>query len=243
MKNGRVVCIPDVHVPFQDKAAWGLALRITKALKPDYVVQLGDFADLVAVSGHDKEFGVNVSLDHELSAIQDEWGKLEVAAGRAKVVALLGNHETRLLRYVAKNASKLESIIPGFPALFRMGAKTVSVPYQEEFCIGKVHFVHDVGHAGKTATQQTLDAVGHCVVHGHTHRGAVVYDGTSDGERRFGLGCGWLGDVDAIRYMAPAKTRSWQHGIGIVDYRDGLAFAQFVPFVRGRALIDGRVFK
>jgi hypothetical protein len=111
------------------------------------------------------------------------------------------------------------------------------VPYQQPYKVGHVTYVHDVGHAGKFAAQQSMEAVGGCVVHGHTHRAQLVYGGTTDGVRHFGMSCGWLGDASHIKYMAPAKTRDWQHAIGLVEYPDGWdgpAFAHLLPIVNGR---------
>lgn len=243
MNNGRVVVIPDVHVPLHDKRAWALALKIVQDLKPDVVLSLGDFADFEALSAHGKEFGRKPSFKHEIKAVNSEWRALEQAAGRAKIVLCVGNHSTRLLRYVANNAAVLEAVIPDFQTLFGMRSDAIVVPYQQEYRIGKVVYLHDVGYSGKMATHQTLEAVGSCVVHGHVHRASIVYSGDTDGQRRFGLCPGWLGDVSQISYMAPSKTREWQHGIGVIDYRKGFAFAHIIPIVKGVAYFDGRMYK
>lgn len=243
MKNGRVVVLGDCHFPYVDRRAWDLALKVVQALKPATTIQIGDFWDSESVSSHGRTFGVKADLAHELEAVRAGWAELEQAAGGLAVVMTLGNHDIWLQRYVAKNASAVEGLIPDHKSLYGMSKRCVVVPYQESYVIGKVHYVHDAGHAGKTAAQQTLDTVGHCVVFGHTHRLSVVYDGTSDGERRFAANVGWLGRTDSIKYMSPAKTRSWQHGLVVVEYVDGMAHAQAVPFVNGKAHYSGKTYK
>lgn len=240
MKNGRVIAVPDCHVPFHDKRAWNLCLDIIQDQKPDAVVQLGDFSDSQAFSAHPKSFGYKPDPERDLEAVRQAAKDLRTVS-RNRTKFLLGNHDIWLQRYMARNAPLAESVIPDYAELFGYGHDPVA--YQEPHYIGRVAYVHDVGFSGVNATRQTLDAVGHCVVHGHDHRGTVVYNGTTDRDRWFGMGCGWLGDVSKITYMAPARTRQWQLGIGDIVYRDGLAFAQFVPFVRGKAFVNGKVYK
>lgn len=243
VKKGRVLVIPDVHVPFHNKKAWELVLEVIAYTRPDAIVQIGDFADMLAVSAHPPGPGEKHDLKKELACVSREWQKLEAAAGDAMLVHTAGNHEFRLARYIAKNARAIEGIIPPMKELMGMSEDVIIRPYQEPFHIGRVTYTHDVGFAGKTATAQTLDAVGSCVVHGHDHRGTVVYSGDTEGQRWFGLGTGCLADFSKITYLPPAKTRYWSLGFGVVDYCDGLAFAQFVPYVRGRFFLNEKVFK
>lgn len=243
VKRGRVLVIGDVHVPFHDKKAWNLLLEVIAYTRPDAIVQIGDYADMLAVSAHPPAAGEKHDLDRELKEVRKEWGKLEAAAGSAMLVHTAGNHEHRLSRYIAKNARAIEGIVTPLKELMGMSEDVIVRPYQEMFHIGRVGFVHDLGYCGKTATAQTLEAAGQCVVHGHDHRGTVVYNGDTNGNRWFGLGTGCLADLSKITYMPPAKTRQWSLGFGIVDYVDGLAFAQFVPYVRGKFFLEGRLFK
>jgi len=232
----RIVTIPDCHVPNHDKRAYNLALEAVVKLKPDITIQLGDFAENQAVSSHGKDFGVDASFDEEMLACREAWAELEQAVDGA-LVFLLGNHETMLFRYIAKGAPNAESAMKGYKELLGMDENVHVVDYQKPFRVGHVTYVHDVGHAGKFAAQQSMEAVGGCVVHGHTHRAQLVYGGTTDGVRHFGMSCGWLGDASHIKYMAPAKTRDWQHAIGLVEYPDGWngpAFAHLLPVVNGR---------
>jgi predicted phosphodiesterase len=243
MKTGTVLCIPDVHIPHHDRRAWNIALEVINFVRPDHVVQLGDFADMASFSRHPKGFGERRDPAKDLEIVRKCWAQLEDAAGDSQVHITLGNHDSWVLKYTAQNAPELEFLLPGFHGLYDMSSSVHVVPYQKMLRIGHVAFVHDVGHAGKYATQATLDAVGHCVVHGHTHRGIVTYSGSTEGERWFGMSCGWLGDTKHISYMAPAKTREWQTGIGLIEYQNGLAFAQFCPIVKGQCLVQGKVFK
>lgn len=214
-----VLCVPDVHRPYHDERAFDLVLNIIDHRKPDYVVQLGDFGDFAAVASHPKKFGREERFERELADVRNGVKCLQQATGRGQLVFLQGNHEERYERYAALRAPAIESTLPAGRTLLGLRPQDRWVPYQSSIKLGDcVTFVHDVGHSGKNATAQTLDAVGHCVVHGHTHRGAIVFDGNVNlNERRFAMGCGWLGDRTKITYMHPSKTRSWQLGFGLLS--------------------------
>lgn len=243
VKKGRILFIPDVHVPYHDRKAWNLVLKVIKATKPDMVVQLGDFGDVEALSSHPKSFGFKRDFDLEMLACRDEWDRLQEASGDAMLVYTAGNHEHRLLKYVSKNAPMVEGIVPSIKDLFGMDKEVIVNGYQDAFHIGRVQAIHDIGYHGKFAAQRTLDAAGHCIVFGHTHRLCVTYSGSTAGERWFALNCGWLGDVTQIKYLSPAQTREWALGFGIVDMRDGLAYANPVAIVNYACCIDGRVYR
>ena len=243
MKDYTVFVLPDTHVPFHDKKAFALALKVIRGEQPDEVVCLGDFADFLAVSSHPKSFGYTPDLKGELKEVRKAWAQLEEAQGSRKLTLLEGNHESRLTRYVASKAPAVEDITPSLPALFGVKKRTKFVPYQEMYNVRHVAYVHDVGHAGKQATHQSVDAAGQCIVLGHTHRLSVAYTGTTNGSRHFGLSCGWLGDSREVKYMSPAKTREWQLGFGMVEYRGDLAFAHAIPIVNNTCYVNQKVYK
>jgi predicted phosphodiesterase len=243
MKQGRTVVVSDLHAPFQHVGAWNALLGFVAATKPARVVCIGDFADLYALNGHGKEWGRKFDFERELEGVRDCWAQLEEAVGKGGLDLTLGNHETRLTRLVAKYAPEIESIIPDFRSLLGAHDRTVIHPYQAELKIGRVVYTHDVGYSGANAARQTLAAVNHSTVFGHSHRGTVVYSGDTDGRQRFCLNVGFLGNERYMTYVSPSKRREWQVGFGIVDYVDGFAYAQFIPFVNRGFHVEGKVYR
>lgn len=241
--NGRCIIVPDLHAPFHLERPWNALLEIIDVTKPTWVQNLGDFADLYALNGHGKEFGRRFDFDREHAAVKHEWARLEEACHSSELGLNIGNHETRLTRLVAKYAPEIESLIPGWAEFFETSEDVVITPYQEERKIGRVIYVHDAGYAGANAARQTLAAINHNCVFGHTHRGTVAYSGDTDGRQRFALNAGYLGNEKLMTYVPPSKRREWQLGFGVVDYVDGLAFAQFVPWVQNRFYLDGKVWR
>jgi predicted phosphodiesterase len=234
-----VVCVPDVHVPFHDRKAWELALKVIATVKPDMVIQLGDLADYHTLSAHAPEPGPRVTTEEEVEAHQEAVRELRSAHRPAQRRFLRGNHCYRLERLMYRQAPELVGELRSWEDRLGLEGSESTQQYRKGLQLGPVLYIHDLGHSGKQATQQNLDAAGTCVVTGHTHRAGIAYGGTVDGHRSFSMSCGWLGDPAQITYLPAAKMREWQHGVGLVQYAGGIAHATFVPFVKGRAVVLG----
>jgi hypothetical protein len=90
--------------------------------------------------------------------------------------------------------------------------------------------------------QQSLASFGGNIVFGHSHRAGTHYDGTIDGDHRFAMNVGWLGDATQTDYAHRSQTRAWQQGVGIVDQdQNGNSWAQFCPIVGGRVSLGGEL--
>jgi predicted phosphodiesterase len=236
-----ILAIPDVHVPYHDKRAWALVLRVIKATQPDHVVIMGDFMDCYSVSSFPRDPARVSCLVSELHAANRELDKLQEIMAE-QVTFLEGNHERRAARYIEQKAPELHGMV--HLADLARDRRWRWVPYREHIIMGKLAFAHDIGHAGKGAVQQSLDAMGHNLVIGHTHRAGICYGGTVKGEHRVAMSCGWLGDVTKIDYMHRAKTRDWQHGFGWVrQAENGDSWLSFIPIIGGRCFLEGETYK
>ncbi len=215
-------------------------LEIVDFAKPALTVNLGDFPDNKAFSRHRRKYGEVYDPERDGACVELEAGRLEAAA-RKQTLWLEGNHCAWYKNYIAENAPAAEKLMPTLGEMY--GIDKEPVTYQEIVKIGKVGFTHDLGHYGRQALHQTLATAGGNIVFGHTHRLGVAYSGTVEGDRWFSLNCGWLGDVDEIRYMNRAATKDWQLGFGAVRYVDGLAFASGIPMIEEmrRGNIAGKV--
>ncbi len=239
-----VIVVPDVHVPFHDRKAWELAVKIIDGVKPDCVVQLGDLGDFYATNAHGKSYGREQRFELELEAVRAAVRELVSASGKAKRVFLQGNHEENLERYVSKHAEKIECIVPSGPGLLEIPKRDTWIPYRSSVDIGKVTYSHDIGHSGKGAVLQNLAAAGTNIVTGHTHRSGLAWGGTTHGSPHFSLSCGWLGDREQITYLHQTQTKDWSQGLGLVqmDSKTGFCWPSFVPFVKRRAIVLGKQY-
>ncbi len=235
-----ILVIPDTHVPYHDKAAWKEVLRCIKDLEPHEIVIIGDFADFYAISSHDRDPIRKRFLLEEVAEVNKALDQIPTSPRRRSTCFIEGNHEDRLRRYLWSKAPELFGTV-NVPTLFKLKERGWKHrAYRHGLKVGKVTYKHDFsGMAGKNAAKASLMAFGGNLVIGHSHRGEVTYlgEGRPDGDSHFCLNVGWLGRVDEADYMDPSKARrDWQHGFGLVDYsRSGLAYAQFVPIVRGKA--------
>ncbi len=243
----RVLFIPDVHVPNHHRTAWSVCLNAVASWKPHRVVFLGDFADDECVSSHSKSPDRNRLLKREMVGVTRELDRAEAVFEKAKVNevdVLGGNHEDRLDRYIADRAPELFGLVsmPDLMDLERRGWHWH--PYKTSIRVGKLTVTHDFGFAGPGAAAQNLAACGHSCITGHTHRAGIVYGGHSNGERQVSVVSGWLGDPrEAAKYKHFDRAmREWQHGFTTAEIlKDGTAFVNFHPIIRGKTVVGGRV--
>lgn len=237
--------VPDTHVDYHDRAAWALALGVSRALRPDGVCILGDFLDCYAVSFHEKSPSRAGRLVDEIDAANRCLDELEAASPSARQrVFIEGNHENRLNRYIASNAKALH----GMPGLTIREALRLDergwawVPYHEHCTIGDTAVTHDGGRAGVYAVRQTMMAMGQSLIIGHVHRVASQHESTLDGRAMVGHSFGWLGSHAEVDYRHRALARrEWPHavGVGTID-ASGVLHSHAVPFVGGRAVVFGQ---
>lgn len=239
-KPTRIMVCPDAHHPYVDELAWRTFLAAARKVKPDVMVVIGDFADCYAVSSHAKDPGRKSRLKDELEAVNkalDQISRLEIP----RVEFCEGNHETRITRFVASEASALYGMLD-VKDLLRITERGWGwTAYNDFLRIGKVAFTHDVGRCGVNTARQSLQDFGGNIVIGHSHRASLAFQGTTAGEQHFGLNVGWLGDVDSIDYHHKARARrDWQHAFGLIDQTaDGLSWATLVPILEGRCVVYG----
>lgn len=239
----RILFIPDVHVPFEDHRAWNLMLTVARALRPEHIVVLGDFADMWAVSAHDKSPSRRDNLESEMKAVAIRLDELDALGARTKRYCE-GNHEDRLSRYITRAAPELFDFV-SFPNIHRLDERGWKwIPYREHDQIGKVFVTHDLGEAGMYAAARARGTMGGNVVIGHVHRAGVHYASTAEGTGHVSASFGWLGDATQARYLPAAKRAAWQlgFGLGYMEPDTGHVHLQAVPIVDYRCVVEGALF-
>lgn len=229
MATETVLIVPDTHRPFHNVKAWALFMKVARALKPQHLVIIGDFADCYSVSDHDKDPEHALRFAEEIADVNDGLDELDALRAKHKYY-IEGNHEDRVRRYVMKHP-ELKNVLT-IPRLFNLTQRGWRyTPYKHHTKIGKVHFTHDVGVASRGAIFRSLDLYQHSVITGHTHRLMYVVEGTALGdEPKVAASFGWLGDVDAIDYMHRAKANaSWALGFGVGTLEPKTGHIYFTP--------------
>jgi predicted phosphodiesterase len=239
--------IPDTPIPFHDKRAWKLNLKVIEARQPKVCVILGDFGDFYSVSSHNKNpKNRDLLLVDEVAAVEAELDKLDaVLPEGCKKYFIQGNHEERLERYVSSRAPDLFGMCET-SALFNLKKRGWHyTPYRQHVKIGKVYFTHDTGKAGSSAHTQAERAFSDNAVIGHTHRMAFTIQGNSRGSPHVAAMFGWLGDINAAEYMHQINARrDWTLGFGTGwMQKSGTMFLQPHPLVNYTTCVDGVLFR
>lgn len=242
-KITKVVCLPDCHIPYHDKKAWELFLKACRVVKPDVLVIIGDLIDFLSVSSHSKSPSDNTNFQTELNAGLAALDELE-ALGVPRVIYNEGNHCTRITRYVADKAPELYGMMDVKDLLKideRKGWEWY--PYGDFARIGELSTVHDVGYCGINSARASLNAFQNNLVFGHSHRASVVYGGTVEGKTHVCMNIGHLLDYEQVSYRnRHTAKKDWQQGIGMIyQSEDGVSWANFIPFIDGRYIIDGKL--
>ena len=242
-KLEKILFIPDCHIPYHDKAAFNLMLKAGRALKPDHVIILGDFADFYGVSSHSKDPNRALKLKEEIEATKEALDQV-VALGAKNNVFVAGNHEDRLERYLRDRAPELFNFI-SIPKILELKEKGFKyTAYKQSYKLGKLNVTHDTGVAGRFAHYKALDTFQHNIIIGHTHRIGYAVEGDAQGQRHLGAMLGWLGDVEEIDYMHQVKARKeWSLGFGIghMSTKTGVVYVTPTPIINGTVLIEGKI--
>lgn len=239
----RILVLPDMHFPFEDRLVWSTMLAVARDMRPDVVVIIGDWIDCFSISEFPKTPGRAQCLKDEVDAggaALDELLALRVP----RVVWTEGNHEERLTRTVIAKNPALWGFVPTIPDYLQLKEKGVEwVPYRRWIKIGKFAFTHEVGYCGVNAARASLMAFGNNIVFGHSHRAGVVYSGNTEGDKHVALNVGWGGDFDQVDYGHRAQqVREWQHAFGwVVQDERGCGWGTVTPIIDGRCVVDGRV--
>lgn len=239
-----VVVASDIHVPYHCQKTTRAWLRFLRDFQPDELVLNGDIADMHAASSHGDSFSQQLIQD-EVLAVNDFLDDVRDAVGdRCKIHFCMGNHETRLTRYIEQNAPNLRGMMTPEEA-FRLKQRRIGVTQY-----GKVHMLSDklgVTHGtfcGTHYARETLVKYGVSLVVGHAHRPQTHTMGVAgehaDAARGcFGLGC--MVPVDDVPYMKGPS--GWTNGFGVFYIMPDGTFTPYpVLMARQQFVWNGKVY-
>jgi len=115
--TGTVIVFSDAHFwPGIKTTAFKALVTLIKELKPKMVVCNGDAFDGARISRHDPIGWENRAyplprVPDEVEAVREAMDEIRVAYRGARHVWNLGNHDIRLARYLAMNASEVEGLL------------------------------------------------------------------------------------------------------------------------------------
>ena len=223
LEDGVVLVASDCHYwPGVVTVAHEAFCRLAKALNPAMVVLNGDILDGARISRHPRiMWEQQPQLKDEIHAVQDRCAEIERAAGSAKLVRTIGNHDARFENYLSGRVSEVEGM-PGSTLLdflprwragwaLHLNAKTDGwVCIRHRPVVGGIH----------AAYNSTLKA-GVSYVHGHLHQLKVTPWADYRG-RRYGVDTGTMADVGGPQFTyVEGGPLNWASGFAVLTFREG----------------------
>lgn len=221
MKPKTALILGDSHLPYGEESVLSQAISLVKALKPYYVIQIGDLYDFYFHSSYPKKL-LDITPSEEYEAGREEaekmWKTINKVSPHSKCFQLKGNHDDRPYKRLMETHPELMLIAgKGFKEMFTFkGVETIHDSTEElhlQTVQGKVLFHH--GHRAQLGDHLIYNQTSTVV--GHSHQGGVVFKQYSD-ELKFELNCGYSGDPSQgpLKYGKQQK-KYWTHGCGVID--------------------------
>jgi len=213
------VVLSDLHIPYHDQKSLDLVIEIAKDLRPDKIIQLGDYQDFYPISKYTKDpkRSSGFELQRELDIAK---GILDKLTAIAPTYIIPGNHDQRLKKYLQDKAlglCGLEALT--FSKLIGIDNKRSFL--RENIYLGKLLILHGDevttggGSSGKTALA-TMARLNQSVMVGHCHKLGSVYRASKGCgvQKGYEIGCLCTMEVDYTRYP------DWQQGFAVVEFQD-----------------------
>lgn len=215
----------DVHVPIHHPGAVKLMIVAAEAEGVTTVIAGGDILDCNCLSTHPKEPERILAAGTLLEEVEPgRWFLNWLATRNTKY--MLGNHEDRLDRFIAKDALALFGG-PGadLATLVKLPRNIEVIPSGGEVRLGNLALVHgnaefNKGTGGKYPAQKLLDmAPDQSTIAGHLHRVASARRTSRDERGVLRTRAAWImGHLsrEEMHHKYAGKHPGWQTGFGFI---------------------------
>jgi len=254
-----LLIIPDGHAhPDYDNERFRALGKFIIKEKPEYIICLGDLADLPSLSSYDrgtKGFeGRRYRKDVESVINAQELLFEDTARYNArrrknakkqyipKLTMCLGNHEDRISRAVNSQA-ELDGTIGISDLKYKEYGWNI-VPFKRAFTTQGITFSHyfTTGVSGRpissTHVGHTLVSKLHCsAVQGHSHLYNHAEHTRPDGQKIFGLSAGCFSHPEYSESWCRDTEHQWWRGVVMLEDLDGEGYYDAVRAITLRKLI------
>lgn len=252
----RIALIPDLHAPFHDEKALRAVCDLLAIEQPEQVIFLGDVADNSMLSKHRTHRRFGALLNETNDAVVKNFRRVREAVPNASIILLPGNHDDRVLYYAQDMAPEFEALRPGrlpqdgdeepqssigFRQLWRLDELGIEL-VDEDWKLAQYGITPQLSArhgylTGNNSERKLLEKHGRSQVHGHDHRGSLIYRTKHDPlDVRVAMSCGTLSEIkpDGLGYE---PDPDWTPGIGWCQvWDDGLFQLSFLPYVKDKLL-------
>ena len=244
MSYKKIVCLSDQHIPYLDKKAHKVTLKLMNDIKPDEIILLGDLIDLWQISKFIKDPAREMTLKDDCSQAKEYLTELRDTFPNAGFVYLFGNHEDRLRKYIWTYSPALSNFIYLEDELNLDNLKIQY--YKSDTDIhreGILLFTHGtmVSQESAMTARRMLQKYGMSIIHGHSHRLGSHYKTRIEGT----LGA-WENGCQCDRALAKEWRMGfpdWQTGFSMVSMKDKRFYVDNIYIHEGTILWGGKEYK
>lgn len=211
----------DIHFPYEDAAGYELFVTVADALQPDILVLLGDIMDCYAVSAHDKDAnrGTPAAFKDELLYTRTKLAQIRERLPNTRIIYKEGNHETRLSRYITKNAAALSNLgCVTLPELLRLSELKIEwIGNDERLRIGRLYHIHgnEIAGGGMSPARLKYTRMQCSFIFGHHHQRDKYRPRAYDGQQHGAYANPCLCQLKA-EYLHHAHN--WSLGFSLIDH-------------------------
>lgn len=263
-RKGKLVAIAsDLHGRELDQAAFACFLAWLRQTKPDEVILAGDLMDLPNISKY-LSSDLTATVQEELDTTFDALAAIRANVPQGTTIkAILGNHDIRLDHYVISNApavyglrkARTKEPVLSIPRLLRfdeLGIEAITAdvgdyphPYIQLTDELIVEHGSKARKGGGSTPRAAMADKPYGVIHGHTHRLAVLRKAIpqAGGGHRIVVGAevGCLCSLEPN--YAPSRDADWAQGWAAVSvWEDGLHDIELISYREGYATFRGERF-
>ena len=265
--------IDGVLHPIHDERALNVVRMMCQDLRPETIINLGDTIDLSALSRFDKDSNhFDHSMQPAFNRVHRLYAELRADNPLSRIVEVDSNHNTRLKKFMLKNASSLfglhqagheeEYPVMSYPFLANLNAVGVEwvsgygsaeFVYGEEYEAPPIVFKHGSLVGSNVAAKELVQNPEVHTVRGHTHRPETAHRTMRNGHYLtsmiVGVTCSIEGDVPSVhsavddRNQVVKNQEQWQQGLAVItDYQDGTYQFDNILIRNGVAKYNGKIY-
>lgn len=258
----------DTHRPFSNERRLELAQIAVRELMPDVIVFTGDDLDMSQFSTFEKRPEWAGSTQQAIDQHSDYLGQVRANAPEARVISIQGNHDFRLEREIRKYNQELMGLsrageeLPALSLEYLLRCDELGVEYISGYPEAEVWLSDSLKayHGRRTSTASVIarELLDETVsfVHGHGHRGELLYRTMRQGRIMrtiFGMQVGTFADLSKApsgktsvteRGERLTQAQNWDSTMGLIfEHEDGSLEPHLVPISDDSINLFGKQYK
>ena len=215
-KNAKIYVASDIHFPFQDDKAVNRFVTECFLNQPNVIILNGDLLDFYKLSRFSKDpEGRNPR--EEIEMCREFLKDIRESCPNADIYYTIGNHETRLEKYVLDKAPEIACLVDNVFQIVKTDDYNIigcsSLLINDNFM-----FKHGTRLGNKSGLSAIKELEAHYLsgATGHTHR-LAKFTTRKSGKRFVWFETGCLCDLDPEYMVSP----DWQQGFVKLVFKDG----------------------